>query len=77
MADNKLEKKTPEPSKIVCKGPKDKTGGVSALRTQTGVKKNQTLDIYSGQTVIVGRDISKEVASKLLKMGSWKFEEVK
>lgn len=78
MADNnKLEKKASEPGKIVCKGPKEKDTGVAALRVQTGIKKDQQLDIYKGQTLIVARDISKEVADKLLQMESWKFEEVK
>lgn len=78
MADNtKLEKKAAESRKIVCKGPKEKDTGVAALRVQTGIKKEQQLDIYKGQTLIVARDISKEVADKLLQMESWKFEEVK
>ena len=77
MAENKQEKKTPEINKIVCKGPKEKNTGVSALRVQSGMKKNEKTDIYNGQTLIVDRDVSKEVADKLLQMDSWKFEEVK
>ena len=77
MAENKQEKKATELNKIVCKGPKEKNTGVAALRVQTGMKKNEKADIYNGQTLIVDRDIPKEVADKLLQMDSWKFEEVK
>lgn len=74
---NQTEKKVADQRKIVCKGPKEKDTGVAALRIQTGIKKDQQLDIYNGQTLVVERDVSKEVADKLLQMESWKFEEVK
>lgn len=78
MADKiQTEKKAPEQRKIVCKGPKDKDSGAVALRIQTGSKKNETLDISEGQTLVVGRDVPEETAEKLLQIDSWKFEEVK
>lgn len=78
MADKiQTEKKAPEQRKIVCKGPKDKDSGIVALRIQTESKKNETLDIYEGQTLVVGRDVPEETAEKLLQIDSWKFEEVK
>lgn len=77
MAESKLDKKVPAQRKIVCKGPKDKDSGAEALRIQTGKKKDETMDIYKGQTLVVGRDVPEETAENLLQMHSWKFEEVK
>lgn len=77
MAESKLDKKVPAQRKIVCKGPKDKDSGAVALRIQTEKKKDETMDIYEGQTLIVGRDIPEDTADNLLQMDSWKFEEVK
>lgn len=77
MTENKLEKKAAAQRKIVCKGPKDKTSGAVALRVQNGSKKDSTIDIYEGQTLVVGREVPEETAEKLLQMDSWKFEEVK
>lgn len=71
------EKKAAVQRKIVCKGPKDRENGAQALRVQVGAKKGNTLDIYEGQTLVVGRDIPEETAGNLLQMDSWKFEEVK
>lgn len=77
MAEAKLEKKAPEQRKIVCKGPKDKGNGASALRLPHLSKKDKPFDINQGQTLLVPRDISEKDADKLLQMDSWKFEEVK
>lgn len=71
------DKKAPEQRKIVCTGPKDKDSGAVALRVQTGSKKDDTIDIYEGQTLVIGRDVTEETATMLLNMESWKFEEVK
>ncbi|TWT04604.1 hypothetical protein [Planomicrobium sp. CPCC 101079] len=71
------EKKAAEQRKIVCKGPKDKNSGAEAIRLPELSKKDKPFDIYEGQTLVVGRDVPAETADKLLKMDSWKFEEVK
>lgn len=71
------EKKVAQQRKIVCRGPKNKDAGAEVLRIQTGFKKDEKMDIYDGQTLVVNRDVSSETASKLLNMESWKFEEVK
>ena len=71
------EKKAVQQRKIVCKGPRDKDSGAEVLRVQTGVKKDQKMDIHDGQTLVVNRDVSSGTAEKLLNMESWKFEEVK
>lgn len=78
MADNtKLEKKATESRKIVCKRPADKNSGATILRLPEEGTKKKPFDIYEGQTLIVGREVSEETAKRLLDMKSWKFEEVK
>lgn len=71
------EKKMSEQRKIICKGPKDKNNGATVLRLPSEGTKNNPFDIYEGQTLVVGRDVSEDTATMLLNMDSWKFEEVK
>lgn len=71
------EKKVAEQRKIVCKGPKDKNSGATALRLPELSKKDKPFDVHEGQTLVVGRDVPAETANELLQMDSWKFEEVK
>ena len=69
------EKKVAEQRKIVCKGPKDKDSGATVLRIPSEGTKKHPFDVYEGQTLVVGRDVSEETATMLLNMESWKFEE--
>lgn len=69
------EKQTTE-RKIICKGPVDKNNGAIIFRLPPERKDGKDFDIVKGQTLVVGTDISEEVANQLLNSKSWKFEEV-
>lgn len=74
---NQTEKKVADQRKIICKGPTDRNSGATVLRLPNEGTKNKPFDVYEGQTLVVGRDVSDDTAIMLLNMDSWKFEEVK
>ena len=74
----KNESKTKQTTerKIICKGPVDKNNGAVIFRLPPERKGGKEFDIVKDQTLVVGTDISEEVANQLLNSKSWKFEEV-
>lgn len=70
LADNKKSIQ-----KIQCEGPIDSDNGALIFRLPRDEKKGD-LDIYKGQFLIVGEEITKDEAKQLLNSSSWKFSEV-
>lgn len=67
------EKKPKENQKIKCEGPIDSMNGASFYRFQ---KKEAVIDIFPGQILKVGEDITASEAKELLEGITWKFSEV-
>ncbi|MBO0962341.1 hypothetical protein J1P26_21800 [Neobacillus sp. MM2021_6] len=63
-----------EPKKIICEGPVDQNNGALIFRLQ---RKDEIFDMYKGQVLVVGDEISKEEAKELVENTTWKFREVK
>ena len=68
------EKPAEKVRKIKCEGPIHETNGASIFRLQ---KQRGSLDIYPGQILTIGNEITKDEAEQLLAATSWKFSEVK
>jgi putative AlgH/UPF0301 family transcriptional regulator len=73
---NESKSKQTTERKIICKGPVDKNNGAIIFRLPSERKDGKDFDIVKGQTLVVGTDISEEVAEQLLDSKTWKFEEV-
>jgi hypothetical protein len=61
--------------RIICKGPVSEDNGALIFRLPR--EKKEDLDIYKGQVLTVGEEITKEESKELLDNSSWKFSEVK
>jgi hypothetical protein len=66
------EKKKPV-KKIVCNGPVDENNGALIFRFPR--EKKGDLDIYRGQILTVGEEITEQEAAELLAATTWSFEE--
>ena len=72
MASTKKEK-----TQIVCRGPKKKKNGALFLRFPREDGRKTPIEIYNGQRLTVGHDLTENEAKTLLKNPTWTFEEVK
>jgi putative AlgH/UPF0301 family transcriptional regulator len=68
-----LTEKKKTVKKIVCKGPVDENNGALIFRFPR--EKKGDLDIYRGQVLSVGEEITEQEAAELLNATSWNFEE--
>lgn len=75
MAEQKerAERPAEKAKRIKCEGPVG-SNGASVFRLP---KQKGSLDIYPGQVLTIGNEITKEEAEQLLTATSWKFSEVK
>ncbi len=73
--ESNQDKVSAEEKKIICKGPVSKDNGALIFRLPRG--KKEPLDIYKGQVLTVGEEITQEEADFLIDATTWKFEEVK
>lgn len=62
--------------KIICNGPVDETNGAFIFRLPREGNK-EDLDIYEGQVLTVGEEITQKEADQLLSASTWNFSEVK
>lgn len=73
--ESKFEKELLLNRKIICEGPVSKDNGALIFRLPR--ERKQSLDIYKGQVLTVGEEITPDEAEFLLAATTWKFEEVK
>ena len=63
--------------KIICEGPASKKNGALFLRFQPEGKRKNSLEIFPGQILEMGKDVTENDAKRLLSLTNWKFSEVK